>query len=111
MYDRNSLIAEIADAVDGAVGGEMTLRWWTSEGRRFAELSKVADWDANTRSYRQSDAELIAELEQIVAERYPEGGEDIRIKPLANELGIGRDRLRRLLDEMNVRPIRKAVNG
>ncbi len=108
MYDRDSLIEEIADAVDGSTSGEMTLRWWTAEGRRFAELSKVADWDANARPYRQTDAELVGQLDQIIAERYPEGAEEIRIKPLANELGIGRARLRRLLDEMNVRPIRKA---
>jgi hypothetical protein len=108
MYDRNSLIEEIADAVDGATSGEMTLRWWTSDGRRFAELSKVADWDANTRPYRQTDAELIAEIQQVIAERYPDGAQDIRVKPLAHELGIGRDRCRRLLDQMSVRPIRKA---
>jgi hypothetical protein len=58
---------------------------------------------------RRTDAELISELQGIVAEHYREHpGEEINVKPVAKQLGIGRDRARRLLDQMNVRPIRKA---
>lgn len=58
---------------------------------------------------RRTDAELIAELDGIVAEHYRDHpGEEINVKPVATRLGIGRDRARRLLDQMNVRPIRKA---
>jgi hypothetical protein len=58
---------------------------------------------------RRTDAELIAELQGIVADHYREHpGEEINVKPVAAQLGIGRDRARRLLDQMNVRPIRKA---
>jgi hypothetical protein len=58
---------------------------------------------------RRTDAELIAELAGIVADHYREHpGEEINVKPVAAQLGIGRDRARRLLDQMNVRPIRKA---
>jgi hypothetical protein len=57
---------------------------------------------------RRTDAELIAELDGIVAEHYRENpGQEINVKPVAARLGIGRDRCRRLLDQMSVRPIRK----
>lgn len=59
---------------------------------------------------RRTDAELIAELEGIVAHHYRENpGQEINVKPVAAQLGIGRDRARRLLDQMNVRPMRKAI--
>lgn len=57
---------------------------------------------------RRTDAELIAELNGIVADHYREHpGQEINVKPVAAQLGIGRDRCRRLLDQMSVRPIRK----
>lgn len=57
---------------------------------------------------RRTDAELIAELNGIVADHYREHpGQEINVKPVATQLGIGRDRCRRLLDQMSVRPIRK----
>lgn len=60
---------------------------------------------------RRTDDELKAELEQIVAAHYRDNpGAEIKVQPIARQLGIGRDRARTLLAEMNVRPIRKAVN-
>jgi hypothetical protein len=62
-----------------------------------------------SRTKPRTDAELIAELEEIVADHYrSHPGQEINVKPVAQQLGIGRDRARRLLDQMNVRPIRKA---
>jgi hypothetical protein len=58
---------------------------------------------------RRTDAELIAELDGIVADHYrSHPGEEIKVQPVAKQLGIGRDRARALLDQMNVRPLRKA---
>jgi hypothetical protein len=67
---------------------------------------------ASAKPPRRTDAEVIAELDGIVADHYREHpGEEINVKPVAAQLGIGRDRARRLLDEMNVRPmVRKAAN-
>ena len=65
----------------------------------------------DVRQARRSDDELIEELRAIVAEHYrTRPGEDINVQPIAKRLRIGRDRCRRLLDQMNVRPIRKAAN-
>jgi hypothetical protein len=59
---------------------------------------------------RRSDEELITDLNKIVADHYREHpGEEIKVLPVAKQLGIGRDRARALLDHMNVRPIRKAT--
>jgi hypothetical protein len=58
---------------------------------------------------RRTNAELIAELDEIVADHYRANpGEEIKVQPVAKQLGIGRDRARALLDQMNVRPLRKA---
>jgi uncharacterized protein (DUF2062 family) len=58
---------------------------------------------------RKTDKELIADLEEIVADHYRANpGVEIKVQPVAKQLGIGRDRARILLDQMNVRPIRKA---
>lgn len=60
---------------------------------------------------RRSDEDLKAEIQLIVAEHYRTNpGVEIEVKPLAKRLRIGRDRARKLLAEMNVRPIRKASN-
>jgi hypothetical protein len=59
---------------------------------------------------RRTDNDLVAELQEIVAEHYRRHpGEEVNVKPVAKQLGIGRDRARRLLDQMNVRPIRRAT--
>lgn len=61
---------------------------------------------------RRTDAELIADLEKLVAAHYREHpGEEIKVQPIAKQLGIGRDRARLLLDQMNVRPIRREATG
>lgn len=57
---------------------------------------------------RRTRDELRVELEQKVAEHYRNGGGEIQVKPLAEELKATRKTVRELLDEMNVRPIRKA---
>jgi hypothetical protein len=57
---------------------------------------------------RRSRDELRVELEQKVAEHYRNGGGEIQVKPLAEQLKATRKTVRELLDEMNVRPIRKA---
>lgn len=60
---------------------------------------------------RRTDDELKTELDRLVAEHYRHNpGVEINVKPVAKQLGIGRDRCRRLLAEMSVRPIRKAAN-
>ena len=64
-----------------------------------------------TTKSRRTDAELIAELNGIVADHYRQSpGQEISVKPVAAQLGIGRDRCRRLLDQMSVRPIRRAIS-
>lgn len=45
MYDRDSLIEEIATAIDGQPVGEVTVRWRTHNGQRRVELARVATWD------------------------------------------------------------------
>lgn len=60
---------------------------------------------------RRTDEELKADLQVIVAEHYRNNpGVEIKVQPVAAQLSIGRDRARRLLDEMSVRPMRKAAN-
>lgn len=60
---------------------------------------------------RRTDKELVADLQLLVAAHYRAHPlKQVSVKPLAKQLGIGRDRCRRLLAEMNVRPMRKAAN-
>lgn len=75
----------------------------TSKNKRHRAFGDQAR--GTIRPPRRTDADLIAAIKALVAE-HP--GEEIKVQPLAKELGIGRDRARMLLDHMNVRPIRKA---
>lgn len=60
---------------------------------------------------RRTDEELKRELAVIADQHFRDHpGEEIKVKPVAAQLQIGRDRCRRLLDELNVRPMRKAAN-
>jgi hypothetical protein len=60
---------------------------------------------------RRTRDELRAELEVKVAEHYRNGGGEIKVAPLAKELKATRKTVRELLDDMNVRPIRKEATG
>lgn len=57
---------------------------------------------------RRTRDQLREEVEQAVADHYANGGGEIQVKPLAEALHANRKTVRVLLDEMNVRPIRKA---
>jgi hypothetical protein len=58
---------------------------------------------------RRTREQLREEIERKVAQHYESGGGEIQVKPLADELKANRATVRQLLDEMNVRPIRKAT--
>lgn len=45
MYDRETLLDEIASAIDGSSVGELSVRWRTNNGQRRVELARVAAWD------------------------------------------------------------------
>jgi hypothetical protein len=60
---------------------------------------------------RRTRDQLRAELEVKVAEHYRNGGGEIKVAPLAKELKATRKTVRELLDDMNVRPIRKEATG
>jgi hypothetical protein len=57
---------------------------------------------------RRTRDQLRKEVEQAVADHYANGGGEIQVKPLSEALHANRKTVRVLLDEMNVRPIRKA---
>jgi hypothetical protein len=58
---------------------------------------------------RRTRDQLREEVEKAVAEHYENGGGEIQVKPLAEALHANRKTVRELLDEMNVRPIRRTT--
>lgn len=57
---------------------------------------------------RRTRQEIRVELERRVADL---DGDQIKVQPLAQELGTSRQMIRELLDEMNVRPMSRAAGG
>lgn len=45
MYDRETLLEEIASAIDCSAVGEIAVRWRTHNGQRRVELARIAAWD------------------------------------------------------------------
>lgn len=58
---------------------------------------------------RRTRDQIRTELQKALKEHYDNGGGEPQVKPLADKLNVNRRIVRELLDEMNVRPIRKAV--
>lgn len=59
---------------------------------------------------RRTRDQIRAELQAALKEHYDSGGGEPEVKPLAEKINANRRIVRELLDQMNVRPIRKAAN-
>lgn len=64
---------------------------------------------AKPRKTRRTRDQIRAELQAALKEHYDHGGGEPEVQPLANKINANRRIVRELLDEMNVRPIRKAA--
>jgi hypothetical protein len=107
--------APVTQATGQATPAELTQGTGEPVTSRAAEVTRKTSAKSPSKAAaksRRSDDELKIELDKIVAEHYrTHPGEEIKVQPVAKQLGIGRDRARTLLDQMNVRPIRREATG
>lgn len=96
-FDRLTLIDEISSVVDREEAGEVTVRWWTTNGRRFVEVSKVASWKPTS-----AETVLTQALErdrQWLATK----GRHISAERLARDLRIGKPRALELVKQIRAK--------
>ncbi|GAA3957362.1 hypothetical protein GCM10023085_44850 [Actinomadura viridis] len=62
-FDHHKLLQDLGAALETEESGEVTIRWWTTGGRRYAEIKRVESWkpDLPSGATRRSD-----EVQQVL---------------------------------------------
>lgn len=88
MNDKDGLLAEIADLLDGSESGKLTLRWWTSGGRRYVEVSRVETWKSDLPPSPRRSARQAKEVRQVLDLIRDRGYDAVNLKVVRQELGF-----------------------
>jgi hypothetical protein len=84
--DRIALIDELGHAIDREDSGEVNVRWWTKDGRRFIEVSQVVTWKT------VSAENVLDRARELDAKWLAAKGRHISAERLARQLRIGKPR-------------------
>jgi len=90
-FDHIALLRDLQSSLENDPQGEVTVRWWTTDGRRYVEVSQVASWKPTYQAPVSSDPMLPAARE-LDAQWRSAHGKPISSERLARQLRIRKQR-------------------
>lgn len=90
-FDHIALLRDLEVALENEPQGEVTIRWWTQDQRKFLEVSRVATWKTTQRTSAQSDP-LLPAARELDANWRASHGKPISSERLARQLRIRKQR-------------------
>lgn len=89
--DHTALLRDLEAALENAPQGEVTIRWWTQDRRKFLEVSRVASWKPAPKPSALSDP-LLPAARELDANWRTAHGKPISSERLARQLRIRKQR-------------------
>jgi hypothetical protein len=90
-FDHIGLLRDLQSSLENEPHGEVTLRWWTNDGRRYVEISQVASWKPTSQTTVSSDP-LLPAARELDAKWRSVHSKPISSERLARQLRIRKQR-------------------